>query len=36
MIDGQKILVDFERGRVMEGWIPRRFGKPFINSICFF
>lgn len=26
IIDDAKILVDFERGRTVEGWVPRRFG----------
>lgn len=26
VIDGKQILVDFERERICEGWIPRRFG----------
>jgi U11/U12 small nuclear ribonucleoprotein SNRNP35 len=26
VIDGRQILVDFERERIVEGWIPRRFG----------
>jgi len=28
-IDGRQILVDYERSRVMEGWIPRRMGGGF-------
>ncbi|ORY01562.1 RNA-binding domain-containing protein [Basidiobolus meristosporus CBS 931.73] len=28
-LDGRQILVDYERGRVMEGWIPRRLGGGF-------
>jgi hypothetical protein len=26
-IDDRVILVDYERARVMQGWIPRRLGK---------
>ncbi|KAG9302691.1 hypothetical protein G9A89_005165 [Geosiphon pyriformis] len=29
MLDDRQILVDFERSRVMEGWIPRRLGGGF-------
>lgn len=25
-IDGRHLTVDFEKGRTVEGWIPRRFG----------
>ncbi|ORX81013.1 RNA-binding domain-containing protein [Anaeromyces robustus] len=28
-IDGQKILVDYERSRIMKNWIPRRLGGGF-------
>ncbi|CAI2173504.1 5153_t:CDS:2 [Funneliformis geosporum] len=28
-IDGRQILVDYERNRMMEGWIPRRMGGGF-------
>ncbi|GBC01869.1 hypothetical protein RclHR1_04360014 [Rhizophagus clarus] len=28
-IDGRQILVDYERSRIMEGWIPRRMGGGF-------
>lgn len=26
VIDGKRVLVDFERERRMKGWVPRRFG----------
>ncbi len=26
IIDEKKILVDFERERIVKGWVPRRFG----------
>jgi len=26
LIDGQNILVEFERERIMKGWVPRRYG----------
>merc|ERR1712146_273162 len=25
-IDGRRVMVDVERGRTVEGWLPRRFG----------
>src|SRR5690606_30834799 len=25
-LDARSVLVDYERGRVMKGWVPRRFG----------
>ncbi len=25
-IDGKRILVDYEKGRTIDGWIPRRLG----------
>lgn len=28
-IDDRQILTDYERGRVMEGWVPRRLGGGF-------
>jgi U11/U12 small nuclear ribonucleoprotein SNRNP35 len=28
-VDGRRILVDYERGRVMKGWVPRRLGGGF-------
>ncbi|ORX48178.1 U11/U12 small nuclear ribonucleo protein 35 kDa protein [Piromyces finnis] len=29
LIDGYKVLIDYERSRIMEEWIPRRFGGGF-------
>ncbi|CAO3692554.1 unnamed protein product [Umbelopsis ramanniana] len=28
-VDGRRVLVDYERGRVMKGWVPRRLGGGF-------
>jgi len=25
-IDGRKVIVDYERGRTVQGWLPRRLG----------
>ena len=33
IIDGRQILVDFERERIMSGWVPRRFGKKKRNVL---
>jgi len=30
-LDGQQILVDYQRGGVMESWIPRRFGQAIFH-----
>ncbi|OAD71225.1 hypothetical protein PHYBLDRAFT_114596 [Phycomyces blakesleeanus NRRL 1555(-)] len=29
IIDNHVILIDYERGRIMEGWVPRRLGGGF-------
>ena len=31
-IDGKRIVVDYERGRTVKGWVPRRFGGGKGNS----
>lgn len=31
-MDGRTVLVDYERARVMDGWIPRRLGMCFIHK----
>lgn len=32
-IQSRKVLVDYERGRVMKGWVPRRLGGGLGGSI---
>ncbi|RUS30497.1 LOW QUALITY PROTEIN: hypothetical protein BC938DRAFT_479312 [Jimgerdemannia flammicorona] len=29
IIDGREILIDYERSRIMSGWVPRRLGGGF-------
>merc|ERR1711918_204223 len=31
-IDGRRVMVDVERGRTVEGWLPRRLGRPWARA----
>lgn len=33
-VDGAQIIVEYECGRVLPGWVPRRLGEREAVSVC--